>query len=688
MWSRNQVFDLKIVACLLIVLAPECLLAQGSSPESSLETALKALQDGNVHEARELLEAVVDTWPGYRRAYYHLGRLAFDRGELNEANRLLEMGAEGDFPRAFSAWYLLGRTRILQRDFADAVEALDEALDRAPSFSAALTERGRARLFMGEVESGLADLLAALDSADPSRQAAILASQLLMGLGRDEEAAAVAEALADRSEGEAHWARRAEWLRLALDPNPVSQRELRKAVEESPGAGDLYWALAAIDRARDPARSSLLLRIALDHDSENPVSLLALEQLASEGASTNLPVAMPHLRSALTRSRKLWEEGRHEEGRQIAEGMLEHRPGLVPAHLLIAMDAERLGDLWRAAWIYERLLEWLGPIPSIGQDLAEVAQTMGAHELATCGLEVARDGDPEDGALYYLLGSIEADKGDTERAIEAYEQALVLGYEDMRIWLRLGELHFEQMNISQSITAYERAMALDPAAAEAVRSFALSSLTTDQYQSLREILEAHIQQHPENINTLYSLGVMSLRDDRLEEAERYFRRLAEIAPDHRQVHYNLGQILLRQGNTVAGQVEMEKFRQIKTAEDLDWEAHNQAHFRRVKARKLVEESHLEEAIDLYVQSVGDGTAELSDYLELANANLAAGHSADALLGFEGVLETFPYNRSALQGLTAAAIRTGARQKAEDASRKLEILEWTCKMTSSDRKGEA
>jgi tetratricopeptide (TPR) repeat protein len=458
---------------------------------------------------------------------------------------------------------------------------------------------------------------------------------------------------------------------------------LARAFDANAASGDLYWALGECYRRIDPQRTPMLLRLALDHDSENPVAWRMLRALPLDPDQLTLPPALPGLRSTLLRADRLWEEGSYEKAARIVDKLLAARPGLVPAHLLAAREAERRGDLWRAAWIYERLLDWLGPIPGLGRRLAAVAQTMGAEDLALCGIDMARVGYPGDGALDYLQGAIEADRGDTEAAIRWLEQALDKGHSDVRLWLRLGDLYFEKMAISESIAAYERAMAIDPASAEAVRSFALSSLTTEQHAALRELLEAHIAEHPENINTLYSLGVMSLRDNRLAEAEAYFRRLAEIAPGHRQVHYNLGQLLLRQGDTEAGQEEMARFREIKAAEDAEWEVHNQAHFRRVEARKKMAAGEPEAAIALYRESVVAGTAELSDYLELATANLEAGNREEAVRGYEGVLDSYPYHRPALEGLVEALTPVGPTQNLAEAQRKLEVLDWPCKMVAMD-----
>lgn len=343
----------------------------------------------------------------------------------------------------------------------------------------------------------------------------------------------------------------------------------------------------------------------------------------------------------------------------------------------LALEAERREDLWQAMEIYQKLLDSLGSAPAVEMDVARVAQSMGAAELAFCAASHALAANSENASVWYLLAAIEADRGNTDAAIEASRRSLQLGSEDVRVWLRLGELYFEQMKISESIAAYREAMTREPGAAEAVRSFALSSLTTEQNESLRILLESHIETYPDNLNTLYSLGVMSLRDNRLEEAEEYLLRLAELTPDHRQVHYSLGQIYLRRGDTARGQAEMDRFAEIKLAEDRDWNTHNQAHFRRVEARKALAEGRPEEAIPLYEQSVAEETAELSDYLELAEASMKAGRADQASRWYKSVLSSFPYHRDALQGLLAAASELQDDRKRDDALRKLEILDWTC-----------
>ena len=521
----NRISSSILSPLLLALSLPADGMTQDSSPQSELERALEVLQAGEALEAQSMLEEIVGRWPNFRLAHFHLGRVAFDRDELDLASVHLTAATEGKFAQVFSAWYYLGKVLLVQERFQEAIEALDRSIDLAPGFAPATLERGRARLALGDVDTALNDLMAVLENPD------------------------------------------------ALHDTRLRARRLSR------------------------------------------------------------------------------EFAREAEGRQ---------------------------DLWQALEIYEQLLDRLGSAPAIAEDVARVAQTMGAGELASCAAKRALEGKPDDPGTWYLLAAIAAELGTTDAAIEASERSLELGNQDVRVWLKLGELYFEQMKIGESIGAYQEAMARDPRAAEAVRSFALSSLTTEQYDSLRQVLESHIEVYPENLNTLYSLGVMSLRDNRLEEAESYLLRLADLAPNHRQVHYSLGQLYMRQGDADRGRAEMARFAAIKEAEDQDWELHNQAHFRRVEASKAIEEGRPGEAVALYEQSIAEGTAEVSDYLALAAAHLESGTADRAARAYQGVLSSFPYNREALVGLLEAATALEDSRLRDEVQRKLRILDWPCR----------
>jgi tetratricopeptide (TPR) repeat protein len=672
-----------------IVMLPASVVRAQSSPPSSaaamLQEGLTALQVGEVQRARELLEQVIAEQPRNGLAHYHLGRIDLEAGSLDSARGHLEVATGGSFPRVFSAWYLLGRVRLLQREFENAVGAFDGALERAPAFAPALLDRARAQLFLGRTAEGLGDLEEARALDAPAPEVSLLLAQLLVYLERAAEAPPVLESFLEQAdEGWLRWRREADLLLLALGPAESAESRLAAALGADFSLANGYWALGlARLRAGRAELATTLFRAALAMDADNPVTLLLLRQLASDGAIVELPPAMPDYQRQMGAAYRARSEGRLDEAATIARRLVDERPFLVPAHRLLIEIAEQRGQLWPALAGYELLLGWLGAIPSLELGVARVAQSMDAHEAAACSAGRAVAADPEDAAAHYLLAAIQADLDDTEAALASYRRAVELGYEDVKVWLRLGELHFRRMEISESLAAYERAMAVDPEAAEAVRPFALSSLTVDQNAALRQVLERHVQAHPENAGTLYSLGVMSLNSGDVEKARIYLEHVAELEPDHRQVHYNLGQIYLRAGETERGRAEMARFRELKAAEDAEWERHNQAHFRRVEARAAMAAGDPETAIPLYRQSIAEGVAEVGDHLELAEALLQAERPAEAVAESERLLGFYPYHQEALERLAEAAQVTADAERLRDARQKLSLLAWPCQQTEPE-----
>lgn len=665
---------------------PAAGLAQTEAIAAKMRQALAALQRDEVQAAEELFAEVLEANPKHPLANFHLGRLALERGDLAGARDRLQLATAVDYPRVFTAWSLLGRVQLFLYEFDGALASFDGALERAPKFSPARLGRAQALLFLGRIEEGLEELQTVRAMAEPLPQAAVIESQLLVLLARDDEAAAILQTVVDRAaEVESRWAREAELLLRALASPTAGQDELVLALDENLSLAGAYVALAVDHlRSQRAEASARLFQSALALDGDNPVTLLFLSRLHNGADSLSLPPPAPYVDRAIARAEAMWEEGRADEAVQIAQRLLADRPHLVPARVLMIRDAERRRDLWQAAAGYELLLDRLGGVPSLETGLARVAQTMGAHELALCAVRRSLARAPEEGELHYLQGAILADLGESEAAVEALQQALEVGYEDVRVWLKLGVQYFEQMRIEESITAYQRAMEIDPLAAEAVRPFALSSLTTEQYAALRDLLRIHVESRPDSVDTLYALGVMSLRENEIAQAKEYFLRLAEVAPDHRQVHYNLGQIYLRQGDREAGQAEMERFREIKAAEDQEWERHNQAHFRRVAAREAVAENDPEQAVELYTESVEDGTAEASDYLELAEALHLAGRDREAHDWYERLQEWYPYDREVLLGAAMVAETLGLEEPLAAARRRLAVLDWPCEDLGGDR----
>jgi tetratricopeptide (TPR) repeat protein len=233
------------------------------------------------------------------------------------------------------------------------------------------------------------------------------------------------------------------------------------------------------------------------------------------------------------------------------------------------------------------------------------------------------------------------------------------------------------MDIPESIAALKKAVEIDPHAAENIASFALSALTAADYQALRSVLETHVKANPENIGTLYSLALMHMNENRLQEAKDYLARLETLAPEHLQVHYNLGLVNFRLGLEEEGRKAMERFQELKEKELADWARHNDAFRLRLQAEDAFRRKEIEESIRLYSQISAMELAEPEDLAALGASHTMLQKYAQALEFYEMALKAAPVHRDALEGASRAAEALGKTDLVRLYSRRLELISKPC-----------
>jgi len=555
-----------------------------------------------------------------------LGRQALAEGRLGEAESHLQSALAANPPRVFQVYFALGRVYLQKRDFVAAREAFTQSLARAPRFGPALLGRARASLFLEEIESGLADLKAAQAVPDPPQEARVLERQLSLYLSRGE---------------------------------PASEAELKRALGQDLGSADAYIGLAARYLATGQHEEALgVLRVAEAIDDQNPVSFLFLKGRARP------PAPYPELYFHLQTARAALEKGDGEAASSLARKILETRPLFVPARLLLIHLAETRAQTLEALMEYQNLSEQLPELAGLANQMARLAYRAGAYRLAECNARRALEAEPADGALYYLLANAQLSAGKAEEALQTCRRAIASGVATAPIYFTLGEAHHARMEIGESITAHQRAVELDPQAAENIAAFALSSLTTEQYASLRKLLEEHVQSHPDNINTLYSLGVMYVRDGETEKARAYFNRLEALAPKQAQVYYNLALIYQREGRAEQARQALERFRTLKEEEEKQWLEGHRIHDQRLKGKDALGRSDFGKAIEIFGELAVSPAHEAGDLVSLGQGLLGAGRPEEARESFERALKEAPYQPDALGGMARALDSLGKKEEAE------------------------
>ncbi len=608
---------------------------------------------------------------------------ALEAGRPEEAAALLETAVERDGPRRFAVWSLLGRAQLLLRRPQEALRSFEQAQARAPGFLPARVGTAEARLALGDLEQAAAGLepLAALPTP-PVRAIELYAGLKLLG-GDLEAARALWARLAELpSERPPATARAlephgAELLLRATDGSADGRDRLLLAAERDLASAVAYLALG-VERllAGERAAAAELLRIALEIDEHDPIVRLLLERATGRPAAW--PAAVERLQARVAGIYAAWAQRRLAEAADAAGEILAARPNHAPLALLVARIAEERGEPWQALAGYERLLERVGDLPSLAAGAARTSLAVDAHGAAECRAREALRLRPGDAGLLRLLAAARARAGARDEAIAILREAVAGTPAEAASWLQLGDLLFDGLRTEEALEAYRRALELEPGAAEEIRPFALAALVSGADGEVGpELLGRYAERHPESVDTLYTVGVARLREGDLAGAERVFLELAAAAPGHSQVAYNLGQLYLRQGRPEEGRAQMELFRQLKAAEDAEWERHNRAHFRRLEARDHEAAGRLPDALALYQANAADGTAEAGDYLAIARLLLAGGRAAEARAWLEPLHEAEPHDRGTLELLAAIDRALGRTADLERTRWQLEILDRPC-----------
>ncbi len=330
----------------------------------------------------------------------------------------------------------------------------------------------------------------------------------------------------------------------------------------------------------------------------------------------------------------------------------------------------------------DELIAHLPPILELHARAARVALEAEAWELAECSALKALELEPSDPALLFLLAQAQLEAGKAESAIATCERAIAAGIATAPIYFTLGNALHGRMEIAASIAALRKAVELDPQAAEDIASFALSSLTTEDYRSLRSLLEAHVESHRDNLNTLYSLGVMSLREGELDQARGYFERVRELAPKDGQAYYNLALLHQRAGREDLAREAMARFQELKAEEDRLWQEGHRLSDLRIRAAG----AELSEKIALLTKLVESPTSETpDDYVLLGEAFFTAGRLEEAKEAFEKGRTQKARDRAALQGLSRVSEALGETALTAKYAEAAALLERRC---PEKKKGEA
>ena len=285
---------------------------------------------------------------------------------------------------------------------------------------------------------------------------------------------------------------------------------------------------------------------------------------------------------------------RHDEGFALLESALADDPNNVQVIQNVAVLALKTRKLDIAEGAFRRVLSLEpknhGAHLGLGETLMTKGDLRGAREslLSAISLEdkssrahwllgkVLAQSDPKlavqylerasylapgDPDVWFDLGITRRLTGDLRLAGQALTQAMKYAPDEPRVYLELAKIHTDMNRFDMAEDHFEEALKLRPAPlvkAEIHYSFGLLREQQVNYKDAEVQYLQALRASPDDVRAMLNLSRLYAGQRRFPDARRLLDRSAKLAPENNAVRYNLGAVMIQQGEIDAGKLELKK----------------------------------------------------------------------------------------------------------------------------------
>jgi tetratricopeptide (TPR) repeat protein len=175
-------------------------------------------------------------------------------------------------------------------------------------------------------------------------------------------------------------------------------------------------------------------------------------------------------------------------------------------------------------------------------------------------LQRAREEDPTNPLLYYLLGRAYEHHGRLDEALAVYQSAAKQkSTATSRIFGRMGIIYGEQGRLEEAGAALQKAIEMDPTDIDLHDKLALAYLLGGRLQEAEDILKFVLEVNPENSQAHNNMGWIASKEGDSRRAARHFERAIALDPSLLEAYINLGLIYKDAGDYARARASFEKY---------------------------------------------------------------------------------------------------------------------------------
>jgi tetratricopeptide (TPR) repeat protein len=285
--------------------------------------------------------------------------------------------------------------------------------------------------------------------------------------------------------------------------------------------------------------------------------------------------AVPNLRAALKAQPNLWKI-------QALLGMAEDRAGDEQAsrndletafpHLTdekVKLDSGEVlidlylnsGDLEKASSIVSTLLDARPADASLLYLSYRIHSDMANRAILTMAIA-----DPNSAELHQAMARELAKKGETDRAIPAYHEALRINPRLPGAHTELGDLFYHSLDEKLHAAAaseFQAALDVNPRDEKAELAMGVLAAQRGDLKTAYTDDSRALQLEPNDSDACTELGKVLIQMDRKDEAQQVLERAAQIEPSNYVAHFRLSTLYRQQGKTAESKQQVELYLRYK-----------------------------------------------------------------------------------------------------------------------------
>ena len=462
-------------------------------------------------------------------------------GDLEGAEKEARLALRDSVSRP-AAWATLGAIRFRQKNYAEAAQFLNKALELNPGLVGARVALGEVYAVTGK-QTQAREIFGKVLRVDPNNQEARFAlAQLESETGNFSASLRAAEPVL------AEFRRSPDGiLLLAKDYAGLKQTDLLPPMVHD-------WDLLPAPLASTSTEfASILVKCGLNQEA-----LRVLEKAKSAGQVS--------YEMALTLASLYFAKGDLGQAFSSYEAALSLNPNCVPCLLQLAKISTQQQDSEKAL---AYLIRAKRQQPDNAEILFEFGKTCLELDLlddAISSLQKAASLQPNNDSYAYVLASADVSKKQYEAAGKIFQTLLAKHPNDSALNYAMGSLFYLEVRLDEAGKYLRRSIELQPNQSAAYYYLGLVAEARGQNDQAAATLQEALRRSPDYAAAYEALGGVLVKQQKYPEAQQALENAVRLNPNSVKAHYQLGMLFSRIGRPDDADKELEIVKQLNAEE--------------------------------------------------------------------------------------------------------------------------